>query len=106
MGRYAKNHSIIWTANADQQASYANLLKRYPGNDVRTQAERLLHALTLAPVTTFDAHKYLDVYYAPARVKELRRRGFEIDTLRVAQLTDAGVVHNRVGMYVLRRAAS
>jgi hypothetical protein len=58
--------------------------------------------LQYAPLTTFEARKYLDCYDVPARIMELRAQGLRIDTLRVAQQTDAGVIHRRIGLYVLQ----
>ena len=102
MGKPDKNLLIVSAADAAQQADYAALLKRFPGNATGAQTVRLSHALQRAPITTFDARKYLDVYDVPARVMELRRHGYDIQTLRVAQQTDAGVLHRRIGLYVLR----
>jgi hypothetical protein len=59
---------------------------------------RLCNALKIAPVTSYDARKYLDVYDVPARIMELRKFGYGIETLRVAQETGAGVLHRRIGL--------
>ena len=78
------------------------LLKRFPGNDVNTQRTRLYLALQFASITTFDARKFLDIYHPNARKRELILQGLRIDTLRVALKTDAGVIHRRIGLYVLQ----
>ena len=92
----------IAAANEVKHAHYATLLKRFAGNDTLTQRARLAAALQHAPVTTYDARKYLDIYDVPARCMELRESGLHIDTLRVSQRTDAGIIHRRIGLYVLR----
>jgi len=92
----------IAAANQVKQTHYAMLLERYPGNDANAQRTRLYLALQNAPITTYEARKYLDTYDVPARCMELRAQGLRIDTLRVAQQTDAGVIHRRIGLYVLQ----
>lgn len=96
--------SVQTVAAADEtkRAHYATLLKRFPGNHSGAQTVRLCNALKTAPVTSYDARKYLDVYDVPARIMELRGHGYQIETLRIAQETDAGVLHRRIGLYVLR----
>lgn len=74
---------------------------QYRGNRAIDQRSRLLRALSHFPVTTLEARKYLDILHPPGRIKELRRRGWLIDTFRVEQLTDLDVRHH-VGQYVLR----
>ena len=92
----------IAAANEVKLAHYATLLKRFAGNDTRMQRARLAAALQHAPVTTYDARKYLDIYDVPARCTELRACGLHIVTFRVSQQTDAGVIHRRIGLYVLK----
>lgn len=96
--------SVQTVAAADEtkRSHYATLLKRFPGNHSGAQTVRLCNALKTASVTSHDARKYLDVYDVPARIMELRGHGYQIETLRVAQKTDAGVLHRRIGLYVLR----
>ena len=102
----AGNVQVIAAADETKRAHYDTLLKRFPGNHCGVQTVRLCHALKTAPVTSYDARKYLDVYDVPARILELRKHGYEIETLRVAQETDAGVLHRRIGLYVLRADVS
>ena len=66
----------------------------------RAQADRLLEALRRFGVTTFEAMRYLDVYHCPARVLQLRKRGYKIATHWQTVITEAGEKH-RVGLYVL-----
>ena len=104
--RAARHVQVIAAADETKREHYATLLKRFPGNHCGVQTVRLCHALKGAPVTSYDARKYLDVYDVPARIMELRKHGYEIETLRVAQETDAGVFHRRIGLYVLRAEVS
>ena len=70
----------------------------------RAQADRLLEALRRFGVTTFEAMRYLDVYHCPARVLQLRKRGYKIATHWQTVITEAGEKH-RVGLYVLEGGA-
>lgn len=96
---------VVAAANQVKLAHYATLLKRFPGNDVNAQRTRLYLALQHAPITTYEARKYLDIYHPNARALELRAQDVRIDTLRVAQQTDAGIIHRRIGLYVLCSSA-
>ena len=93
---------VVAAANQVKLAHYATLLKLFPGNDANTQQTRLYLALQHAPITTYEARKYLDLYHPNARKRELILQGLCIDTLRVAQQTDAGVIHRKIGLYVLQ----
>ena len=65
------------------------------------QRARLLDALRCGPVTTIEARRNLDILMPAARVHELRHRfGALIDTIRIAQPTDSGKLHN-VAQYIL-----
>ena len=44
--------------------------------------------------------RYLDVYHCPARVLQLRKRGYKIVTHWQTIITESGEKH-RVGLYVL-----
>lgn len=71
-----------------------------PGLNVDAQKTRFLAALQRYSVSTFEASRYLDIYYPPARVSELRSEGFKIITERGWIETEAGVTH-LAGIYVL-----
>ena len=67
------------------------------------QQARLLEALqTRGGVTTSDAREYLSVMHPAGRVRELRAKGFDIETCMLWAADDAGVLH-RQALYVLRR---
>lgn len=70
-------------------------------NSVPSQCTRLEKALDrLGWITTFEASRHLDIYHPPARALNLRKRGFEILTVREAVETEAGKRH-QVGKYIL-----
>lgn len=55
--------------------------KNHSGNDTATQANRLLEAFQcLHTLTTQDIRQELDIMHPAGRTKELRARGFEIQT--------------------------
>ena len=85
-------------------ATLMALRDEMPGNDAATQRQRFLAALHLYPVSSFEASRFLDIYHAPGRVKELRQDGHVIETHWVDAETEAGVLH-RIGLYALRRDA-
>lgn len=92
-------------AAPEKVAALKRIRDQFKGTSGRSQADRLLAALRLFPVTTFEAMRYLDIYYVPARVLQLRKAGHLIVTLWQQVTTEAGVVH-RVGLYVLQRGGS
>ena len=93
---------VVAAANQVKLAHYATLLNLYPGNSADMQRTRLHLALQHAPITTYEARKYLDIYHPNARKHELVKLGLRIDTLRIAQQTDAGTIHHGIGLYVLQ----
>ena len=76
---------------------------QFKGTDTNTQCARLLEALSRFSVTTFEAMRYLDVYYCPARIMQLRKAGHKITTHRQTVVTEAGVKHS-VGLYIKEAA--
>lgn len=110
MGKISKRKAAggfqtIPAANQIQLDHYAMLLRTVSGNDVATQRARLTAALKVSPITSFDARKYLDIYHPSARIQELRALGLKIRTDRVNQQTDAGVIHPRIGKFILTGGA-
>ncbi len=69
-------------------------------NTVEEQRGRLLARLRSAPLTTLDARGELDVMHPAARVMELRRAGYCIETVTVEKPSPCGQIH-RVAQYVL-----
>jgi len=76
----------------------------YKGETAATHADRILAALRLFPLSTFEARNHLDVPHPAGRVQELRDAGNEIDTLRSQEESAAGRPHC-IAVYVLRREA-
>lgn len=74
-------------------------------NDTRTDTEaqlaRVLAALRNGPITTVQLVREHDILHPPARVLQLRKRGYDIATFWVESETLPGVRH-RVGKYVLQ----
>ena len=64
------------------------------------QRTRLLELLNLRPHTSHELAKN-GLYYSPARVKELRKRGYDIETQRVSIIDQWGYQHCRVALYKL-----
>lgn len=88
----------------EKKAALEAIRDQFNGIDSRSQAARLLEALSRFSITTFEAMRYLDVYYCPARIMELRRQGHNIITHWQTVITEAGERH-RVGLYVLQSRA-
>ncbi len=51
-------------------------------------------------ITTKQAQINLDIYYPPARIKELRQAGYLINTVWDSWTSEHGIKH-RIGRYVL-----
>ena len=84
----------------EKKAALEAIRDEFKGTDSRSQAARLLEALSRFSITTFEAMRYLDVYYCPARIMELRRQGYNIITHWQTVITESGERH-RVGLYLL-----
>lgn len=74
--------------------------EKHKGNDAETQANRSLEALQVFfSLTTQDLRQDLDIMHPAGRIKELRRRGFHIQTHWENYPTASGKLH-RMGRYV------
>ena len=91
-------------ATVQKIAALEAIRNEFKGTASRSQAARLLEALSRYSITTFEAMRYLDVYHCPARILQLRKRGHKIITHWQTVITEAGARH-RVGMYVLESRA-
>ena len=69
-------------------------------NTAKEQRARVLARLRKAPLTTLEAREELDVLHPAARVMELRKEGYHIETVTAEDTTACGRVH-RVARYVL-----
>ena len=93
---------IIECKRVRASADVARALALRTGDSV-IQARRVLEFLSRDyMLNTFEASRFLDVYYCPARILELRNDGHNIITHWVTVQTEAGKLH-RVGNYLLVR---
>jgi hypothetical protein len=75
-------------------------------NTTEAQRQRLLERLKQSPLDTLTARKELDIMHPGGRVKELRWRGYNIQTVYIQRVNeDSGEVH-RIGRYVLMTDAA
>ena len=81
------------------------ILKANPGTSGNAQCARILEALGKFGLDSFEASRYLDCYYPPARVMTLRKRGHQIETHWRTIETESGDTH-RVGLWVLNGGAA
>lgn len=88
-------------AKVDQLCSIRD---KYKGENRAAQVKRLIEALRLFPISTFEARRCLDIMHPAGRVQELRDEGNEIDTLRLSEFSELGRPHS-IAVYVLRREA-
>jgi len=87
--------------NAHLQNSKVSAFGDANNNNNVAQRQRLLAALQVAPISTIEARRDLDIMMPAARVHELRHKlGFDIDLVWTVQPTDSGKLH-RIGKYVL-----
>lgn len=90
----------------EKKAAFEAIRTEFKGNDCATQRTRLLEAFARGwGVTTFEAMRYLDIYFPPARIKELRDLGERIKTHWVSANTESGQRH-LIGLYVKESGAS
>ena len=70
-------------------------------NSCHNQCLKLLDWLfERASITSQQARESLDIYYPPARIKELRQAGYLINTLWDSWTSEYGIKH-RIARYVL-----
>ena len=85
------------TANPKTKTTKPN----FTDNSTNNQRLKLLDwLLEKASITTKQAQTQLDIYYPPARIKELRQAGYLINTVWDSWTSEHGIKH-RIGRYVL-----
>jgi hypothetical protein len=85
----------------EKKAALEAIKAEFKGTDSETQRTRIIETLRrVGAVTTYEARRYLDIYFPPARVKELRVQGGRIATHWQHITTETGDLH-RVGLYML-----
>jgi uncharacterized lipoprotein YajG len=79
---------------------------RSNSNSAHAQRQKLLAWLRQhGQIDTLSARRELDILMPAARVLELRRRGFKIETVWIERATDCGKLH-RVALYVLQTGSA
>jgi hypothetical protein len=72
-------------------------------NSAHNQRLKILdHLFEHGSITTAQAQRDLDVYYPPARIRELRQAGYLINTVWDNWTSEHGIKH-RIGRYVLKQ---
>lgn len=85
----------------EKRAALEAIRAQFKGTDCATQRTRLMEAFKCGlAISTFEAMRYLDIYFPPARIKELRDDGERINTHWECIATESGDLH-RIGLYVL-----
>ncbi|HDR9504093.1 TPA: helix-turn-helix domain-containing protein [Burkholderia cepacia] len=81
--------------------SFNCIIDNWPDNTAAHQRARLLEAMRVrAGVTTLEAMRFLDIVDPRARIVELRKEGYRINTSWVHRLSECGRLH-AVGLYTL-----
>ncbi|QEL55137.1 helix-turn-helix domain-containing protein [Chromobacterium paludis] len=68
---------------------------------VEAQCYRLLTALKIGPVTTFEARTRLNILHPAGRIADLRGAGMQIETERVTITDENGRKHSGIARYIL-----
>lgn len=100
----AKEVASLVAVNAEKAGQLIAIRDKYKGENRIAQALRLLEALKLHSISTFEARRYLDIMHPAGRVQELRDEGHKIDTLRLSEPSEVGRPHS-IAVYVLRKGA-
>jgi hypothetical protein len=88
----------------EKEAALKSLREQFKGTEAGTQSRRTLEGLRQFPLTTLELMRGLDMYHAPARIRDLREAGHNIITLSQTVTAEAGVKHS-VGLYVVVQEA-
>lgn len=86
----------------DKEAALVQLNKDFSGNSAKVQCKRFIEALSRFKINSFEASRHLNIYHPPARILELRKQGYPIDTVWESVEAENGIVH-RVACYVLSK---
>lgn len=99
MGKPPKTR-VIERTSPEKRTALQAILQALPGVSGHQQRARILAALQIGTLTTFEAMRYLDSFDPRPRVLELRAEGHRIDLHWVYAETEQGQTH-RIGQYVL-----
>lgn len=100
--REAKAAAPVEHTSPEKIAALEAIRDKHPGVASDVQERRLLEALAICSITSFEATRYLDLYHPAARVMGLRNKGHEIVTVWARIETESGQLH-RIGRYALVR---
>ena len=89
---------------AEKISRLIEIREQYKGDSAVIQRSRLLLAVSEFPVSTLEARQHLDIMHPGGRIMELRRADWNIHTIRVAEPSECGKLHN-VARYILQVAA-
>ena len=64
-----------------QEAASEKIKQMLAGKHSKQQCVRMLQALWLFKLNTFEARRSRNVYHLPADILQLRQQGYEIDTI-------------------------
>lgn len=86
--------------------SFERIIADWPENTASHQRARLLEAMRVrGAITTLEAMRFLDIVDPRARVVELRKEGYHINTSWVVQPSESGGLHT-VGLYTVAANAN
>ena len=89
-------------AHPNKEAALVQLNKDFSGNSVIVQCKRFIEALSRFKINSYEASRHLNIYHPPARILELRKQGYSIDTVWENVEAENGIMH-RVACYVLTK---
>ncbi len=84
-----------------KEVVFQEINKQFTGDNAKQQCARLLQALKMFSINTYEASRGLGVYHPPARILQLRKKGYSIDTVWQTIVAENGDTHH-VGCYLLR----
>lgn len=96
-------NDLHYAITPERIAALRVILTEAPGNDAEAQRQRLLMTMQrLQNVSTFECSRFLDIYYPPARKRELVLMGYPVQLTWRDVITESGECH-RIGVYHLER---
>lgn len=91
----------VETTSPEKRRALQSILAALPGTSCAQQRARILAALQIGQLTTFEAMRYLDSFDPRPRILELRGQGHLITLHWVYAETEQGQMH-RIGKYALQ----
>ncbi len=88
-----------------KEAAFQEINRKFTGDSAKKQCIRLLQALRVFSINTYEASRGLGVYHPPARILQLRKQGYDIVTVWQTIEAENSDKH-RVGCYLLRSGVS